>query len=66
MLQHIICLNYEQNSCIVVRCDNMFIMESRDELVFVDLFLSSNTSFVINVSCDLPKATTNILVTNVA
>ncbi len=36
MWQHIICFNCDQNNCIVVACDNMYTMESKDELVFVD------------------------------
>jgi hypothetical protein len=36
MWQHIICLNCDQNSCIVIACDNTYIMESKDELVFAN------------------------------
>jgi hypothetical protein len=43
MWQHIICFNCDQNSCIIVACDNMYTMKSKDEFVFVDFFLSSNT-----------------------
>jgi hypothetical protein len=32
-------LNNEQNSYILVACDNMHIMELKDELVFVDFFI---------------------------
>ncbi len=38
MWQHIICLNCDQNSYIVVACDNTYTMELKDELVFVDFF----------------------------
>jgi hypothetical protein len=31
-------LNCDQNSCTLVACDNMYRMESNDELVFVDFF----------------------------
>jgi hypothetical protein len=37
--QHIICPNSDQNSCILVTCDNTYTMESKDELVFVDFFV---------------------------
>jgi hypothetical protein len=29
----------DQNSCILITCDNTYIMESKDELVFVDFFV---------------------------
>jgi hypothetical protein len=29
-------LNCDQNNCMLVTCDNMYIMESKDELVFAD------------------------------
>jgi hypothetical protein len=43
-------------------------MESKDELVFVDFFFSSNTLFLfaINIAFDLFKLSKRILVTNVA
>ncbi len=46
----------------------MYIMESKDELVFVDFFsfIQYLLSFATNVSCDLSKATNEILVANVA
>ncbi len=41
-------INCDQNSCILVTCDNTYIMESKDEFVFVDFFFHS-IPFVI---CD--------------
>ncbi len=44
-------LNYDQNSCILVTCDNTYIMESKDEFVFVDFFfIQYLLSFTINLS----------------
>jgi hypothetical protein len=66
MWQHIICLNCDQNSCIVVTCDNTYTMGSKDGLVFVDFFFHSiPLSFATNVSCNLSKASNEILVANV-
>jgi hypothetical protein len=31
--------NSDENSCILVTCDNTYTMESKDELVFVDFFV---------------------------
>jgi hypothetical protein len=45
----------------------MYIMESRDELVFVNFFfIQYPLSFATNVSCDLFKEINKILVANVA
>ncbi len=45
----------------------MYIMESNDEFVFVDFFfIQYPLSFATDVSCDLSKATNEILVPNVA
>ncbi len=53
MWQHIICVNCDKNSYITVACDNTYIMESKDELVFVDFFFYPIPfSFATNVSCD--------------
>jgi hypothetical protein len=30
--------NCDQNNCILIPCDNMYIMESKDEFVFVEFF----------------------------
>jgi hypothetical protein len=30
--------NSDQNNHILIRCDNMYTMESKDELLFVDFF----------------------------
>ncbi len=38
MWQHIICFNCDQNSCIVVACDNTYTMKSKNEHVYVDFF----------------------------
>ncbi len=38
MWQHIICLNCDQNSCIVIARDNTYTMESKDKIVFIDYF----------------------------
>jgi hypothetical protein len=65
MWQHIICLYYDQNSCIIVACENMYTMESKDEFVFVDFFFDLYNLFVTNVSCNLSKVINEILVTNV-
>jgi hypothetical protein len=35
--------NYDENGHILVVCDNMYTMESKHELVFVDFCPSSNT-----------------------
>ncbi len=44
----------------------MFIMESKDELIFVDFFVHPiHFSFVTNITCNLSKAIKGILVTNV-
>jgi hypothetical protein len=64
MWQHIICFNCDQNNWIIVACDNMYTMESKDELVFVDFFFHP-LSFATNVSCDLSKATNETLLANV-
>jgi hypothetical protein len=62
-----ISLNSDQNSCILVTCDNMCIMESKDELVFVDFFVHLiPLLFASNITCNLSKATNGILVANVA
>ncbi len=37
-MANVICFNCDQNSFIVVACDNMYTIESKDELVFVDFF----------------------------
>jgi hypothetical protein len=66
MWQHIICLNCDQNNCIIIACDNTYTMESKDELVYVDFFFHPiHLSFATNVSCNLSKVTNEILVTNV-
>ncbi len=58
--------NSDQNSCILVACDNMYTMESKDEVVFVDFFIHSMPlSFATNITCDLSKVTKGILVANV-
>jgi hypothetical protein len=52
---------------IAVACDNMYTMESKDELVFVDFFfIQYRLSFATNVSCNLSKLTNEIFVTNFA
>ncbi len=33
-------LNIDQNNCILIACDKTYIMESKDELVFVDFFFN--------------------------
>jgi hypothetical protein len=46
-----IALNYDQNSCILVACDNMYTMELKDEFVFVNFFFHPNfLSFVTKLS----------------
>ncbi len=63
MSQQIICLNCDQNSCIVVTCDNTYTMESKDELVFVDLFFHPIPLVICNnVSCDFPNVINEILI----
>ncbi len=55
--------NSDQNNCILVACDNMYTMESKDEFVFVDFFFHPiPLSFTINIICNLSKATKGILV----
>jgi len=67
MWQHIICLNCDQNSYIVVTRDNTYTMEVKDELVFVDFFFHPIfLMFATNVSCNLSKVTNEILITIVA
>ncbi len=66
MWQHIICINCDQNNCIIVACDNTYTMESKDELVFVTFsFIHYLLSFTTNVSCYLLRRFNEILVTNV-
>ncbi len=49
-----------------VACDNMYTMELKDELVFVDFFIHPiPLSFVTNITYDLLKVTEGILVANV-
>jgi hypothetical protein len=56
--------NSDQNSYILVACDNMYTMESKDEFLFVDFFFHQHPlSFATNIVCDLSKATKGILVT---
>jgi hypothetical protein len=51
----------------IVACDNMYRMESKDELVFVDFVVHPiPLSFATNITCDLFKATKRILVANIA
>jgi hypothetical protein len=58
--------NNDQNSCILVACDNTYTMESKDEVVFVDFIVHPiPLLFVTNITCDLSKATKGILVANV-
>jgi len=58
--------NCDQNSHILIICDNMYIMESKDDLVFVFFFpIQYPLSFATNITCDLFKATKGILVANV-
>jgi hypothetical protein len=65
MWQHIISFNSDQNSCILVSCDNTYIMESKRELVFFYCFVHPiPLSFAINITCDSSKATKGILVAN--
>jgi hypothetical protein len=67
MWQHIICLNCDQNSYIVVTHDNTYTMKVKDELVFVDFFFHPILFvFATNVSCNLSKVTNEILIAIVA
>jgi len=51
MWQHIIALNYDQNSCILVTCDNTYTMESKDEMyLLIFFFIQYPLSFVTNLS----------------
>jgi hypothetical protein len=44
----------------------MYIMESKDELVFVDFFVHPvPLSFATNITCDLCNVTKGFLITNV-
>jgi hypothetical protein len=44
----------------------MYIMESKDELVFVDFFIHPiPLSFAIDITCNLSKVTKGILIANV-
>jgi hypothetical protein len=55
--------NNDQNNSILVACDNMYTMESKDELVIVDFFFHPiPLSFVTNIVCNLSKVTKGILV----
>jgi len=50
----------------IVAHDNMYIMESKDELVFVIFFIIQYPlSFVTNIACNLFKTINEILVVNV-
>ncbi len=60
-------LNSDQNSCILITCDNTYTMESKDEFAFVDIFVHPiPLSFGINITCNLLKVIKGILVANVA
>ncbi len=50
-------LNYDKKNRILVVCDNMYTMESKDELVFVDFFsfIQYLLLFMINIACNLFK-----------
>ncbi len=37
--------NCDQNSCIVITCDNTYTMESKDELLFVDFLFHPITPY---------------------
>ncbi len=44
-------LNYDQNSCILVACDNTYTMESKDEIYLLTFsFIQYLLSFAINLS----------------
>jgi hypothetical protein len=59
--------NSDQNSCILVACDNTHVMESKDEVVFVNFFIHPiPLLFATNITCDLSKVIKGILVANVA
>jgi hypothetical protein len=59
-------LNSDQNSRILVACDNTYTMESKDELTFVDFFVYPIAlSFATNITCDLSNVIKGFLVTNV-
>jgi len=50
----------------LIACDNMYTMESKDELVFVDFFVHPiSLSFATNITCNLFKVIKGILVANV-
>ncbi len=51
MWQHIICFNCDQNSCILITCVNMYIMESKDEMYLLSFsFIQYLLSFATNLS----------------
>jgi hypothetical protein len=45
--------NNDQNSCILIACDNTYTMESKDELIFVDFFVhpSCCLQLISHVTC---------------
>jgi hypothetical protein len=50
----------------IVACDNMYKIESKDELVFVGFFVHPIPLIVeTNITCNLLKVTRGILVANV-
>ncbi len=58
--------NCDQNSYILIACDNTYTMELYDELIFVDFsFIQYPLSFATNIAYDLSKVIKDILVANV-
>ncbi len=51
MWQHMICFQCDQNSYILVACDNMYTMESKDEMYLLTFsFIQYSLSFVTSLS----------------
>jgi hypothetical protein len=51
----------------IIACENMYTMELKDELIFVDFFVHPiPLSLVTNITCNLSKTTKGILIANVA
>jgi hypothetical protein len=51
ILKHVVThhlLQLRPNSCIIIACDNMYTIESKDELVFVEFFFHAIPLVVCN------------------
>jgi hypothetical protein len=55
-----------QKNCILVTKDNMYMVNQKMKVYFVDfVFIQNSSSFAINVTCDLSNTSIYVLVANV-